>query len=60
MSERTFDKAQRAIVVIAGLVWLIIGVYGVVVHDSLMGWWFAVGGAVLLAARVLMDGDSDE
>lgn len=57
MSDRTFE---RAVVTIAGLIWLIIGVYGVVVHDSLMGWWFGVGGAVLLATRVLMDGDSDE
>lgn len=60
MSDRTFDKAQRIVITITGLIWLIIGAYGVAVHDSLMGLWFAVGGAVLLAARVLMDGDNDD
>lgn len=59
MTEQSLMRAARVLTYIAAMMWLTGGVYAVVMHGGQTGWWFIIGGLLVLAARLLLDVDGD-
>lgn len=54
------ETVGKVIIFFVGLWWLVAGMYGLVVHDNKVGWWFIIGGCVVLLGRVFLDEDEND
>jgi hypothetical protein len=54
------ETVGKVIIFFVGMWVLVAGMYGLVVHDNKVGWWFIIVGCVVLLGRVFLDEDNDD
>ena len=54
------ESAGKAIIYFVGILWIVAGLYGLIIQDNKVGWWFIIGGLLVLLGKVFLDEEKNE
>ena len=50
----------KTIIYFVGLLWIVAGLYGLIIQDNKVGWWFIIGGLLVLLGKVVLDEEKND